>query len=131
MRVVVERPHGVGLAVDAVEVAHQVVDAAVLGVLEQPPVELARLRPLRLLAQLAAHEQQLLAGVGPHVGQVGAQVGQLLPAVAGHLAQQRALAVHDLVVAQRQHVVLRPRVDQARRSARRGGASGGSGRAAR
>ena len=87
-------------------------DAAVLGVLEQPPVELARLRPLRLLAQLDAHEDELLAGVGPHVGQVGAQVGQLLPAVSGHLAQHRALAVHDLVVAQRQHVVLRPGVDQ-------------------
>ena len=90
-------------------------DAGVLGVLEQPPVELAGLGPLGLLAELAAHEQQLLAGVGPHEGEVGAQVGQLLPAVAGHLAQQRALAVDDLVVADRQHVVLGEGVDQRER----------------
>ena len=69
-----------------------------VGVVEQPPVQRAALGPLRLLGELAAHEQQLLARVRPHEGEVGAQVGQLLPPVAGHLAQQRALAVDDLVV---------------------------------
>ena len=113
--VVVARPDGGGADVRRVEVAHQVVDAAVLGVLEQPPVELARLGPLRLLAELAAHEEQLLAGVRPHEGEVGAQVGELLPPVARHLAQQRALAVHDLVVGERQHVVLGERVDERER----------------
>ena len=66
---------------------------------EEPPVQLARLGPLRLLAELGTHEEQLLARVGPHEGEVGPQGGQLLPAVAGHLAQQGALAVDDLVVA--------------------------------
>ena len=58
---------------------------------------------------------QLLAGVGPHEGEEGAQVGQLLPAVTGHLAQQRALAVDDLVVADRQDEVLAPGVHQRER----------------
>ena len=42
-------------------------------------------------------------------------VGQLLPAVAGHLAQQRPLAVDDLVVADRQHEVLAPGVHERER----------------
>ena len=80
---------------------------------EQPPVELARLGPLRLLPDLDPHEDQLLAGVGPHEGEIGPQVGQLLPPVAGHLAQQGALAVDDLVVAEREHEVLGEGVGQA------------------
>ena len=82
---------------------------------EQPPVERAFLAPLRFLGELRAHEEQLLAGVRPHEAQVGAQVGQLLPPVAGHLAQQRALAVHHLVVADRQAVVLGVGVDHRER----------------
>ena len=110
--VVVAAPEGAGGGVGGVHVAHHRVHARVLGVLEQPPVELAALGPLRLLAELAAHEEQLLARVRPHEREVGAQVGQLLPPVARHLAQQRPLAVDDLVVADRQDVVLRERVDQ-------------------
>ena len=67
---------------------------------------------------------------GPHEAEIGAQVGELLPAVAGHLGQQRALAVHDLVVRQRQHEVLAERVDGCRNRARRGGGGGAPGRAA-
>ena len=82
---------------------------------EQPPVQAVRVGPLGLLGELAAHEEQLLARVRPHGREVGPHVGQLLPAVAGHLAQQRALAVHDLVVADRQHEVLAPGVHQRER----------------
>ena len=56
--------------------------------------------PLALLAELAAHEQKLLAGMSPHEAEIGAQVGEVLPAVARHLADQRALAVHHLVMAE-------------------------------
>ena len=84
-----------------------------LGVLEQVPVERALVAPLGLLGELAAHEQQLLARVRPHVGVQRAQVGQLLPAVARHLPVQRALAVHDLVVRERQDEVLAEGVHQA------------------
>ena len=76
------------------------------------PIELALVRPLGALAELAAHEQQLLAGVRPHEAVQRAQVGELLPLVARHLADQRALAVDDLVVRQRQHEVLAEGVDQ-------------------
>ena len=46
----------------------------------------------------------------PHVGEERAHVRHLLPAVARHLVQQRTLAVHDLVVRDRQHEVLGVRV---------------------
>ena len=65
------------------------------------------------LAELAAHEQELLAGQSPLVGVEQAQVGRLLPGVARHLAPQRALAVHALVVRQGQDEVLLELVDAA------------------
>ena len=71
--------------------------------------------PLLLLRQLAAHEQQLLARMRPHVPVQRAQVRELLPAVARHLVQERALAVDDLVVGEREDEALRERVDQPER----------------
>ena len=53
-------------AVQAVQVRHPALQALVPVVLvEQPPVELAVVVPLAALAELAAHEQQLLARMAP------------------------------------------------------------------
>ena len=71
--------------------------------------------PLVPLAELAAHEQQLLAGLRVHVAVEQAQVGELLPVVARHLAEERAFAVDDLVVRERQHEVLVEGVEHAER----------------
>jgi hypothetical protein len=49
----------------------------------------------------------------PHEAVQRAQVGEFLPVVAGHLADQRALAVHHFVVRERQHEVLGEGVEQA------------------
>src|SRR3546814_5602675 len=51
--------------------------------------------------------------MAPHEGEVGAQVGEALGLAARHLGEQRALAVHHLVVAQRQHAVPREGIVQA------------------
>ena len=75
----------------------------------------AVLAPFVALGELLAHEQQLLARIAPHEAVIGAQVGELLPVVARHLGEQRAFAVHDLVVGQRQHEILAERVERARR----------------
>ena len=82
-------------------------------IVEQMPVEALLVVPFGALAELLAHEQELLARVAPHVAVVGAQVGELLPGVAGHPRQDRALAVHHLVVAERQNEVLGEGVEQA------------------
>ncbi len=94
------------VAVAAVEVGDPALHALVLGHVGDPPFELVVVRPFAPLAELAAHEQQLLAGMPPHVAVQRAQVGELLPVVARHLADQRALAVHHFVVRQRQDEVL-------------------------
>ena len=53
--------------------------------------------------------------MGEHPRVQRAQVRELLPAVARHLGEHRALAVHDLVVRERQDEVLRERVDERER----------------
>jgi hypothetical protein len=92
--------------IQPVEVAHQALQAGVRRMLQQPPGQFAAGHPFPALAQFAAHELELLARRGHLVGQQQAQVGEALPVVARHLADQRALAVHHLVVRQRQHEVL-------------------------
>src|SRR6266849_3303225 len=76
------------------------------------PVEALRLSPFAPLAKLAAHEQKLLAGMRPHVSVQRAQVRELLPLVARHLVQQRALHMHYFIVREGQDKVLAPRVQQ-------------------
>ena len=59
------------------------------------------------LAELLTHEDELLAREGPHVGVEGSQGRELLPVVTGDLVDHGSLAVHDLVMADRQDEVLR------------------------
>ncbi len=92
--------------IDAVQVAHPALYAGVQRKMQHVPLEALVVLPLALLTELPAHEQQLLAGVPPHIAIQQTQIRELLPFIAGHLADQRALAVHDLVVGERQHEVL-------------------------
>src|SRR5688572_15888178 len=85
-------------AMDAVEVAYPALHARMLRVRAEVPVEAHIVVPLAPLRELAAHEQQLLAGMRPHVAVEQAQVGELLPPVARHFGAQRALAVDDLIM---------------------------------
>ena len=112
---VVDLPHGGGLAVEGVEVLDIGLQLAVLVIAEQHPVQRFVFVPFNELAELLAHEQQLFAGVRGHVAIEGAQVGELLFVVAGHLVDQAALAVHDLVVADGQHKVFAESVEEAER----------------
>jgi hypothetical protein len=70
--------------------------------------------PLASLSELVAHEHQLLAWLRPHIGVEEALVRELLPVVTGYLLEQRALAVHHLVVGQRQDEVLVEGVEAAK-----------------
>ena len=99
--------------VQTIKVAHQAVDTGVFGLVEQMPVKVAVVIPFPRLRKLAAHEQQFFARVAPHEAQVGAQVGELLPGIARHFAQQRAFAMHHLVVRDRQHEVFAEGIVQA------------------
>src|SRR5436190_16280492 len=60
-------------AVEMIEIAHQTADPLVQRLGEQLPVEPDIVVPLALLRELAAHEQQLLAWVGPHESEISSQ----------------------------------------------------------
>src|SRR5580704_3535660 len=68
--------------------------------------------PFAPLAELSPHEEDFFPRPRPHVAEQRAQVGELLPAVAGHLVEQRALSVDDLVMGERQHEIFKPGVDK-------------------
>ena len=77
-----------------------------LVLLGQEPLDGLVIAPLDKLADLVAHKVELGAGVRHLVEGQRAQTGKLAPPVARHAADERALAVHDLVVAQRANEVL-------------------------
>src|SRR5262245_45107248 len=99
-------------AVEAVEIAHEPLDPGVRRLVEQMPWQADVVIPFAVLSEFRAHEHQLLARVAVHEGVVGTQVGEALPLIARHAAQDRALAVYDLVVRERQDEIFRERVMQ-------------------
>src|SRR5215469_18654932 len=101
------------LAVQPVQVAQPEPDSGMRRLSRIVPLERVIVVPLPPLPEFAAHEKQLLAGLSIHPAIEQAQVGELLPVVAGHPAQQRSLAVYDLVVRERQHEILGKRVKAA------------------
>ncbi len=66
---------------------------------EHVPFQAFLVLPLAPLAESAAHEEKLLAGMRLHVTEEQAQVCRLLPFVARQLADQRAFPVNDFVKA--------------------------------
>ena len=102
------------LAVQPVQVTHQLLHAPVLGVLQQIPVQLLIMVPFAPLAEFAAHKQQFLARMRPHKAQIGTQVGEFLPAISGHLVDQRVLAMHHFIMGNRQDKAFGPGIDQAK-----------------
>src|SRR5262245_59320637 len=69
--------------------------------------------PFALLGELAAHEQELLAGVTEHEAIICAQIGKALPLVTRHAAEKRTLAVDDLIVRERQDEIFEKGIMQA------------------
>ncbi len=67
--------------------------------------------PFALLAELAAHEKQLFPRLRVHVAEQEPEIGELLPFIARHSTQQRALAVHHLVVGKRQDEIFLKGID--------------------
>ena len=55
--------------------------------------------PLAGLRELCPMNSSFFPGCVYMKRKIGAQIGEFLPAVARHLAKQRAFAVHDLIVA--------------------------------
>ena len=105
-RLAVELMQGRHRPVQPVEIADQALDAGMPRVFQQVPVEGVIVLPFICLSELAAHEQQLLAGMTEHEAVIGAQIGEALPLVAGHASENGALPMHDLIMGEGQDEVL-------------------------
>ena len=99
-------------AIEGVEVAHERLQTLVRPIVEQPPRQRIVGVPFAGLAELLPHEQQLLAGMAPHEAVIGARIGETLPFIARHLADDRTFAVDDFVVRDRQDEVFGEGVEQ-------------------
>src|SRR5437899_2722918 len=86
-----------------------------IALVKQVPIEARIVVPFAPLAKLSTHEENLLARSRPHVAEQGAQVGEFLPAIPGHLVDQRPLSINDLVMREREHKILEPRVHESKR----------------
>ena len=85
--------------IEFIQVGDETLDAEMDRVIEQVPVERGIIFPFGELTEFTAHEEGLLARPGPLQGQQAAEIRGLRGVVAAaHLANQRALAVDDLVM---------------------------------
>src|SRR5258708_39743036 len=75
-------------------------------------IEGASFAPLLELSDFLAHEEELFAGVSVLVGVQQAEIGELLPHVAGHFVEKRALSVNDFVVREGKKEILGEGVEQ-------------------
>ena len=98
--------------VQMIEIGNEALDAAVGIVLEEMPVEAASFAPFAALGQFLAHEQELLAWVGALIGEEQAEIGELLPHIAGHFVEERVFSVNDLIVGEGKKEILREGVQQ-------------------
>src|ERR1700730_18580337 len=99
--------------VKTIEIADQSLHTRMPGVLEKMPIKRMIMAPFALLAELAAHEQELLAGGTAYEAAISTQIGKALPLIARHAPENRTLAVHNLVMGERQDEVLEEGVVQA------------------
>src|SRR5687768_8074412 len=70
------------------------------------PIETGFMIPLVALPELTSHEKQFLAGMCPHVSIQQSQAGESLPFISRHASDQRAFAVDDFIMRERQHEIL-------------------------
>ena len=101
--------------VKPVQIPDQPLHPFVRRIFEKIEIEPAILVPFAPLREFLAHEQELLAGMRPHEAVIGAKIGELLPVIARHFVEQRGLAMHHFIMAERQHEILGKGIKQAER----------------
>ena len=97
---VIQLPEAGAFSVEPVQCPAVVPKLFVQGVIQEVPVQTLLAVPFNELPELVAHEEQLFAWVGDHVGQEQPEARKLLPVIPGHLVQEGLFAVHHLIVGQ-------------------------------
>ena len=101
------------VAVGVVQSLHPFLNSGMGRVAEKVPIETLFMIPFPTLAEFAAHEEELLPRLAVHVPVDQSEVGELLPVVSGHFAEERSFAVHDLIMGKRKGEVLRKGIKHA------------------
>ena len=91
--------------VKVIEVGDELLDTAMGVVPQQVPVQAVRFGPFVALGEFLTHEEEFLAGVRVLIGVKQAEIGELLPHVAGHLVEERVFTVDDFVVGEGKHEI--------------------------
>ncbi len=76
------------------------------------PIEAAGFAPLFALGEFLAHEEEFFAGVRVLIGVEEAEIGELLPQIAGHFVKERIFAVDDFIVRKGKNEIFAEGVDQ-------------------
>jgi hypothetical protein len=84
--------------VKMIEVSDEFLDAAMGIVLKEVPIEAAGFAPFVALGEFLPHEEEFFAGMGVLISVKQAEIGELLPNVAGHFVEERIFSVDDFVV---------------------------------
>ena len=103
---VVDLPERRFCAVNVIQFTDERLHARVRRVLQKEPLKLLIVAPFDELRKLVAHEAEHPAGVARRIQRQQPRARKLPPPVARHPPDERALAVYDLVVAERENVVL-------------------------
>ena len=84
----------------------------VIRVIEHEPFQLALVVPFSALTEFLSHEQELLARMREHIGKECAVGSELVALKTRHLFDHRAFAVNDLVMGDRQDIILGEAVEE-------------------
>ena len=79
--------------------------------LQQMPVKAAGFTPLVALCKFLAHKEKFLSWMCVVVAIQQAQIGKLLPQIAGHFVEQRVFAVDNFIVRKGKNEILRERIE--------------------
>lgn len=98
--------------VKMIEIADEMLDAAMRFPLKQMPIEAASFAPLVALREFLAHEEKFLAGMRVLISVQQAEIRELLPRVSRHLVKKRIFSVDDFVMGEREKKIFRESIEQ-------------------
>ena len=110
---VINFPHWRIFQIEVVKIPYKALQLAVAFIGEQLPIQFFFKVPFDKLSKFLSHEQKFLAWVRHHVTEHGAHTCKLLAIFSRHLIDERTLAVYNLIVGKRKHIVFRKSIHHA------------------
>ena len=101
-----------GIQIELIERLGKFKQRAVIRIIEHEPFELLLVIPLSALAEFLSHKEQLLAGMRKHIAEECTIGSEFIAIKAGHFLDHRAFAVNDLIMRDRQDVVLGEAIEE-------------------